>query len=149
MSKSFPGVIAGNFWAGFRVEQCRCHVLACCMQRWVAVLGMSWVLASCGGTGIPADGNMQTGADPLEGGISEVPNPSAEMAGKSKTSLETLRHGHVTYMLKCGECHHYMIPKEVDVEDWEDAMPKMIRHAGLAAEDEKAVLTYVLAVKAM
>lgn len=119
------------------------------MQRWVAVLGMSWILAGCGGTGIPSDGNIQTGAEPAEGGISEVPNPTPEMAAKSKTSLETLRHGHVTYMLKCGECHNYMIPKEVDVEDWEDAMPKMIRHAGLAAEDEKAVLSYVLAVKAM
>ncbi len=107
------------------------------------------MLAACAGTGIPADGNLQTGPDPAEGGISEVPNPSTEMAAKSGTSLDTLRRGHETYMLKCGECHHYMIPDEVDEEDWEDAMPKMIRHAGLAAEDEEAVLSYVLAVKAM
>ena len=132
-----------------RVEQPRCHVLASAMQRWIAVLGLSWVLAACVGTGIPSDGDIQTGAEPAEGGISEVPNPTPEMAAKSKTPLETLRHGHVTYMLKCGECHNYMIPDEVDVEDWEDVMPKMIRHAGLAAEDEKAVLSYVLAVTAM
>jgi hypothetical protein len=50
-------------------------------------------------------------------------------------------------MLKCGECHNYMLPEQVDVDEWEDAMPKMIRHAGLAADDEKAVLSYVLAVK--
>jgi hypothetical protein len=40
-----------------------------------------------------------------------------------------------------------MLPQQVDVDEWQDAMPKMIRHAGLAVEDEKAVLAYVLAVK--
>ena len=57
--------------------------------------------------------------------------------------------GHETDMLKCGECHNYMLPDKIDVDEWEDAMPKMIRHAGLAEDDEKAVLSYVLAVKAM
>lgn len=112
------------------------------------MLGMTWILAACGGTGIPADGNIQTGGEPAEGGISEVPNPNAAMAAKSKTPLPTLQRGHETYMLQCGQCHHYMIPAKVEVEDWQDVMPKMIRHAGLAPEDEKAVLAYVLAVKA-
>lgn len=104
------------------------------------------VLAACGG--MPGGGGDIVSEDPAEGGISEVPNPTPAMAAASKTPLETLQRGHVTYMLKCGECHGYMLPKKVDVEDWEDAMPKMIRHAGLASEDEKAVLAYVLAVKA-
>ena len=117
------------------------------MRRLMMVGGLALALVGCGGTGIPADGNIQTGAEPAEGGISEVPNPTPAMAKKSGTPLATLQHGHVTYMLKCGECHNYMIPAQVDVDEWQDAMPKMIRHAGLAPDDEKAVLAYVLAVK--
>lgn len=118
------------------------------MRNWIGCLGTVALLAACsGGGGIPADGNIVTGPEPAEGGISEVPNPTPAMASQSGTSLERLKHGHVTYMLKCGECHNYMIPDELDVDEWEDAMPKMIRHAGLAEEDEKAVLAYVLAVK--
>lgn len=132
-----------------QVEQRRCHVLACAMQRWLATLGITWILASCGGTGIPASGDIAGGPEPAEGGISEVPNPTPEMAAKSGTSLDLLKRGNETYILQCGQCHHYMLPKKVDEEDWQDVMPKMIRHAGLAAEDEKAVLAYVLAVKAM
>lgn len=132
-----------------RIEPDAGAVLACAMRNPIGALGLALtlILAGCGGTGIPADGNIQTGAEPAEGGISEVPNPNAAMAAKSGTPLSTLQHGHVTYMLKCGECHNYMLPQEVDVDEWQDAMPKMIRHAGLAAEDEKAVLAYVLAVK--
>ncbi|MEK7952865.1 hypothetical protein [Luteolibacter soli] len=117
------------------------------MRNLFGTLALAAILTGCGGTGIPADGNIQS-QDPAEGGISEVPNPTPAMAAKSKTPLEKLQRGHVTYMLKCGECHNYKIPKDVDVDDWEKAMPKMIRHAGLAPEDEKAVLSYVLAVKA-
>jgi len=58
-----------------------------------------------------------------------------------------LQRGHVVYMLKCGECHMYQLPEHLDIEDWEDAMPKMISHAGLPTSDEKAVLSYVVAVK--
>ena len=83
------------------------------------------------------------------GGISEVPNPSSEMAAKSGKSLNRLQRGHEVYMLKCGECHEYMLPKEVDIMDWEDALPKMIGHAGLGSSDEQAVLDYVIGVKAM
>jgi hypothetical protein len=123
------------------------HHLASAMRNLIGIFGLAVILAGCGGTGIPADGNIQTGTEPAEGGISEVPNPTAAMAARSGTPLATLQHGHVTYMLKCGECHNYMLPQQVDVDEWEDAMPKMIRHAGLAPEDEKAVLSYVLAVK--
>jgi len=118
------------------------------MRNLFGTFTLAAILSGCGGSGIPSDGNIQTGAEPAEGGISEVPNPTPAMANKSGTSLEKLQHGHVTYMLKCGECHAYKIPKDLDVDEWEDAMPKMIRHAGLAPEDEKAVLAYVIAVKA-
>lgn len=81
------------------------------------------------------------------GGISEVPNPTSQMAKASGTPLDELQQGHSIYMLQCGQCHNYMIPKDLFEDEWEDAMPKMIRHAGLQLEDEKAVLAYVLAVK--
>ncbi|MFK7849473.1 MAG: hypothetical protein AB8D78_00720 [Akkermansiaceae bacterium] len=92
-------------------------------------------------------GDMPSGDDGTVGGISEVPNPDAAMAKVSGTSLSQLQRGHEVYMLKCGECHTYMLPEEVDIMDFEDAMPKMIRHAGLPSTDEKAVLDYIVAVK--
>lgn len=81
------------------------------------------------------------------GGISEVPNPTAQMAKASGTPLDELQRGHSIYMLQCGQCHNYMIPEDLFEDEWEDAMPTMIRHAGMNSEDEKAVLAYVLAVK--
>ncbi len=92
-------------------------------------------------------GDMAAGDDGAVGGISEVPNPDARMAKLSGTPLDRLQRGHVVYMLKCGECHQYQLPEHVDIMDWEDAMPKMIGHAGLPKTDEKAVLDYVIAVK--
>jgi hypothetical protein len=127
--------------------------------RWIAVLATAWAMISCagagggggGGTGSGGGGgtmgDMAGGDDPAEGGISEVPNPSAAMASASGTSIGQLQRGHEVYMLKCGECHTYMLPQDLDVDEWEDAMPKMIRHAGLPGADEKAVLDYVVAVK--
>jgi hypothetical protein len=92
-------------------------------------------------------GDMAPGDDGAVGGISEVPNPDEKMAKLSGKPLSQLQRGHVVYMLKCGECHHYQLPENVDIMDWEDAMPKMIRHAGLPSSDERAVLDYVIAVK--
>ena len=92
-------------------------------------------------------GDMAAEDDGAVGGISEVPNPDARMSKLSGTPLDRLQRGHVVYMLKCGECHAYQLPENVDIMDWEDAMPKMIGHAGLPKSDEKAVLDYVIAVK--
>jgi hypothetical protein len=105
-------------------------------------------LASCGGAGSgPTLGDIETGGDPAEGGISEVPNPNASMVKKSGKSLGQLQRGHEIYMLRCGECHRYQLPQNLDIDEWEDAMPKMIKHAGLESADERAVLDYVVAVK--
>ena len=65
---------------GLRIEPDATAVLACAMRNPIGALGLALILAGCGGTGIPADGNIQTGAEPAEGGISEVPNPNAAMA---------------------------------------------------------------------
>ncbi len=97
--------------------------------------------------GPPNLGDMEAGGEPAEGGIKEVPNPNASMAAKSGKALSQLQHGHVVYMLKCGECHMYQLPQNLDVDEWQEAMPKMIKHAGLESADEKAVLDYVVAVK--
>lgn len=117
--------------------------------RWIRVAGAVAIfgLVGCGGGSAPNLGDMPAGGEPEEGGIAEVPNPSASMAKKSGTSLEQLQRGHEIYMLRCGECHRYQLPQNLDVDEWQETMPKMIRHAGLEAADEKAVLGYVVAVK--
>ena len=116
-------------------------------HRWICLALGSLFCTACVPTGGDAMGDMDGGDDGSVGGISEVPNPSEAMAQKSGKPLAQLQRGHEVYMLKCGECHAYQIPEKVDIMDWEDAMPKMIRHAGLPSSDEKAVLDYVIAVK--
>lgn len=111
------------------------------------LLGFALVVVSCVPSGGGGMGDMSGGDDGSVGGISEVPNPDAEMAKKSGKPLSQLQRGHEVYMLNCGQCHAYQLPERVDIMDWEDAMPKMIGHAGLATSDETAVLDYVKAVK--
>jgi len=113
---------------------------------WIFVFVCGLFPVGCAGGG--GMGNIpEAGDDGSVGGISEVPNPSAEMAKASGKSLEQLQRGHVVYMLKCAECHAYPLPEQVDIMDFEDVMPKMIDHAGLPSADEKAVLDYIVAVK--
>ena len=102
------------------------------------------LLVSCAA---PDLGDLPADDEPAEGGIKEVPNPSAAMAKKSGKPLGQLQRGHEVYMLKCGECHVYQLPQNLDVDEWQEAIPKMITHAGLESADEKAVLDYVVAVK--
>ncbi len=113
----------------------------------IAVSALLLWVGCAPGTGGGQMGDMASGDDGSVGGISEVPNPDEKMAKLSGKPLSQLQRGHVVYMLKCGECHHYQLPENVDIMDWEDAMPKMIGHAGLLTSDEKAVLDYVVAVK--
>jgi hypothetical protein len=112
-----------------------------------AVWAMAMVACTAGGGASTGSMGDLPAEEPAVGGISEVPNPTPEMAKASGTPLATLQHGHVTYMLKCGECHMYMLPKDLFEDEWEDAVPEMIKHAGLQSADEQAVLAYVLAVK--
>ena len=115
--------------------------------RWVCSILGSMFIAACGPMVSSPMGDMSSGEDGSVGGISEVPNPSAAMAKKSGKALSQLERGHEVYMLKCGECHAYQLPERVDIMDWQDVMPEMIAHAGLATSDEKAVFDYVIAVK--
>lgn len=115
--------------------------------NWSAFALVSIFLTACIPMASGPMGDMDGGDDGSVGGISEVPNPSEAMAKKSGKSLDQLQRGHEVYMLNCGQCHAYQLPERVDIMDWEDAMPKMIGHAGLEKSDEKAVLDYVIAVK--
>lgn len=120
----------------------------------IAAIPLAFVTActEVGPSGSAASGEMgdlQAGTDGDVGGISDIPNPSATMATKSGKSLTAIQRGHEIFMLKCGECHYYMMPENVDLMDWEDTMPEMIRHAGLGRAEERAVLDYVIAVRAM
>lgn len=120
------------------------------IPKLLALLGLMSLLVACGTGGGAGAASGEMGDiedDGAVGGISEVPNPSPAMAKASGTPLDQLQHGHSTYMLQCGQCHEYMIPKNLFEDEWEDAMPKMIKHAGLQSSDEDAVLAYVLAVK--
>lgn len=117
------------------------------MKVWHLAILSGALLVACVQTGGGPMGDMAAGDDGSVGGISEVPNPDAEMAKVSGKSLSQLQRGHVVYMLKCGECHNYMLPEEVDIMDFEDVMPKMIGHAGLPSSDETAVIDYIVAVK--
>ena len=110
----------------------------------IAVVLAAGLLASCAA---PDLGDLPADDEPAEGGIKEVPNPSAAMAKKSGKPLRQLQRGHEVYMLKCGECHVYQLPQNLDVDEWQETIPKMIKHAGLEPADEKAVLDYVVAVK--
>lgn len=114
----------------------------------LGVLFTACFMVSCGQMGPPPEmGDMEAGGEPAEGGIVEVPNPSAAMAKKSGKSLPELQRGHEVYMLQCGQCHRYVLPQDLDVDEWQTEVPKMIGHAGLETADEQAVLAYVVAVK--
>jgi hypothetical protein len=117
--------------------------------KWSAALLAIVFLARCAGMGGGGGsmGDLPAGDDGV-GGISDVPNPTAAMASKAGKSFDRIQRGHEVFMLKCGECHYYMMPEKVDLMDWEDTMPEMIRHAGLGSAEEKAVLDYVIAVRA-
>lgn len=114
----------------------------------VGVLFVAFWITSCGQMGPPPElGNMEAGGEPAEGGIAEVPNPNPSMAKKSGKPLSELQRGHEVYMLQCGQCHRYKLPQDLDIDEWQTAVPKMIGHAGLESADEQAVLAYVVGVK--
>ena len=54
--------------------------------------------------------------------------------------------GRALYAGKCHACHRLYAPSRVAPEKWPALMEKMAAKAKLSAEEEKAVLDYVLAV---
>lgn len=121
--------------------------------QWLVALILGSALMGCGAGGGAGAGSGEMGDlsddDGAVGGISEVPNPTKEMASASGAPLDQLQRGHVVYMLQCAQCHSYMRPEDFFDDEWEDTLPKMIGHTGLSDGDEKAVLAYVKAVGTM
>lgn len=118
---------------------------------WAGVLSAGVILTACGpgaGAGRGGMGDLPPDDDgSIVGGIAEAPPPTPEMVRRSGSSMERLHQGRVVYMLQCGQCHNYIPPKDYFEDELEDAIPKMIRHAGLGPDDEKAVLDYLIALK--
>ena len=107
------------------------------------------VLLSCAGGG--GGGNMgdMGGADPPEGGISEVPNANPTMAARSGKSLEQLQRGHELYMLNCAQCHRYRLPKDINVPAWQAGRLRSDCGVDINAGDQRMVVDYISAVKAL
>ncbi len=114
---------------------------------WLAAVAAGCLLAACAGGG-GAGGDLG-GADPPEGGISEVPNPNAAMAAKSGKPISRLQRGHELYMLKCAECHSYKLPQNIDVTGWQAGRLKSDCGVDIAGGDTAAVVDYVAAVKSL
>lgn len=114
------------------------------MKLFLSLLSLSFLLASCASA---PSGDIEATGEVEVGGISEVPNPSPDMAKKSGTSLEKLERGHSVYMLTCAQCHAYPLPEDLDDTEFTETVPKMVKHAGLENEEGSAVLAYILAVK--
>lgn len=114
------------------------------MKSFLSLVSLLFLLASCAES---PSGDIAAGGEEEQGGISEVPNPSPEMARKSGTSLEKLQRGHSVYMLTCAQCHAYPLPEDLDDTEFTETVPKMVKHAGLEHEEGSAVLAYILAVK--
>ena len=71
--------------------------------------------------------------------VSQVPNPL------TATPIERGRWLHVT---TCARCHIPVEPRSISMEDWDDALPRMGRKAGLPQSDLDAISQYVLSVRA-
>ena len=119
------------------------------ISSWMAGGAAVW-LVSCAGPGIGGGsaGELGGGADPAEGGISEVPNPHAAMAATSGKPLAQLQRGHEVYMLKCAECHAYKLPRNTDLGRWTSGRLRTDCSSDLDAAQVRAVVDYVTAVKA-
>jgi hypothetical protein len=89
------------------------------------------------------------GADPPEGGISEVPNANAAMAARSGKPLEQLQRGHELYMLNCAQCHSYRLPKDINVPVWQAGRLRSDCGVDISTGDQRMVVDYIAAVKAL
>jgi len=114
------------------------------MKSIISFATLCLLLASCASS---PSGDIAASGEQEVGGISEVPNPSPEMAKKSGTSMDKLQRGHAVYMLNCAQCHAYPLPEDLDDAEFTETVPKMVKHAGLESEEGSAVLSYILAVK--
>src|SRR5690606_29653859 len=84
-------------------------------------------LAACGAAGVSPE--MLTRAQSHDSSATEA----------------TITHGKTVYEAKCGTCHALPLPSAHSAEEWPEWVKKMAPQAKLSADDEEAVLHYVLA----
>lgn len=75
----------------------------------------------------------------------DMPVPNAEMASHSGESLDKLGKGYALSQVHCAQCHQFKLPKDMRVDEWHTIVPGMAWNAGLNAEDESAVMAYLVA----
>ncbi len=107
------------------------------------------VLLSCGAGGGGGGMGDMGGADPPEGGISDVPNANQEMVARSGKPLARLQRGHELYILNCGQCHKYRHPRVIDVPAWSAGRLRSDCGVDIGAEDQRTVVDYISAAKTL
>lgn len=71
--------------------------------------------------------------------------PSEELARKTGTSLKDLHIGFGTYVRECGTCHPHVLPDDLSSSQWHVTTPKMAWNANISDEEQKALLSYLIA----
>ncbi len=64
--------------------------------------------------------------------------------GASPAVLESGRH---LYLTRCTKCHTAEPVRDYSAQEWRELMPEMAQDAKMTAEEEAAVLAYVLAAR--
>jgi hypothetical protein len=71
--------------------------------------------------------------------------PKLTVAAAPAAADPSLARGHDVFEAKCKRCHGYPDPGAVSEAEWPGVMTTMGAKAGLADDDTKAVLAYILA----
>lgn len=81
----------------------------------------------------------------------QVPRPSQEhlrAARERWPDMEpgSLERGRELYVARCGGCHNLYPPKSIPAAQWTEIVDRMSGRAGMAAEEARLVLCYLVTV---
>jgi cytochrome c5 len=71
--------------------------------------------------------------------------PKLTVATAPEPTDPALARGHDVFAAKCNRCHGYPDPSAVSEAEWPEVVQEMGEKAGLADDDRKAVLAYLVA----
>ena len=74
-----------------------------------------------------------------------APQPTARLAARAGESLDKIGAGYWIFQRKCLECHEARVPRNPSDPDWHPVIEGMSWNAGLAGEEESAVMAYLRA----
>ena len=77
-----------------------------------------------------------------------VPPVTSEMATTEKLDLRTLRQGRLLFSHRCIECHALPPLWHYSREDWPEIVNSMSDRASLKPAERKAIVAYILALRA-